>query len=324
MRPADAEDTLAFALPLLGALALAFGSPWSARAGEAVMLKPALVVEGPVVTLGDLFAPAGEAGATPLLGAPEPGASLTLDPIWLQQAAARAGLEWANPADLRSVSLSRASAPASAAQIAQALAEALAKERGGRWVVTLADSRDRHAPAGSRVRIEVAQAALDAAGQLTGLVRLAPGLPEMSVLARAEPAIELAAPLRPIARGETIAAADLDWITLPQSRAPANAITGFEALIGLAAKRALRAGEPVRAYDVVRPPAIRKGEIAQVTFERGLLRLTARARALGDVAPGESGRFVNLGSSRIIEAVAVRPGLARASGGGLSEAGGAP
>jgi flagella basal body P-ring formation protein FlgA len=94
------------------------------------------------------------------------------------------------------------------------------------------------------------------------------------------------------------------------SRIPAGALTDPSDIVGLAARRALRAGVVLKSFDLERPTLIARGEIVTVRFETGTLTLTARARALDDVAEGEQARFVNLQSSRTIEAVATAPGEA--------------
>lgn len=66
----------------------------AAVAGTAVTLRPDTVSSDEVVTLGDLFAGAGEASAVPV--AARTGPSVILNARAVQRAAARAGLDWDN------------------------------------------------------------------------------------------------------------------------------------------------------------------------------------------------------------------------------------
>ncbi|WP_374575756.1 flagellar basal body P-ring formation chaperone FlgA [Phenylobacterium sp.] len=83
------------ALLLLTALSLCAGP---ALAGQAVTLRPQVVDSDGVVTLGDLFAGAGEAGNVPV--AARTSRSVILNARLVQAAAARAGLDWANAGGL--------------------------------------------------------------------------------------------------------------------------------------------------------------------------------------------------------------------------------
>jgi flagella basal body P-ring formation protein FlgA len=126
----------------------------------------------------------------------------------------------------------------------------------------------------------------------------------------AEPSIALPVLAAGVARNAVITDADLDYLETPVSRVPADALADPDLIVGMAARRALRPGVAIKSYDLERPAVIAKNEIVVVRFERGALALTARARALDDVAQGEQARFVNLQSNRVIEAVAAGPGEA--------------
>jgi flagella basal body P-ring formation protein FlgA len=77
---------------ILAALLAAAAAP--ALAGQAVSLRPQVLDADGVVTLGDLFADAGAAAATPVAG--RTGRTVMLDARAVQLAARRAGLDWAN------------------------------------------------------------------------------------------------------------------------------------------------------------------------------------------------------------------------------------
>ncbi len=131
---------------------------------------------------------------------------------------------------------------------------------------------------------------------------------------RAEQVVDVPVLGRAIAVGTIIAATDIDWVQMPTSRVNAQVLMDPQALIGMAARRPLRADTPLRAFDIEAPVLIERGEIVNLIFRSGPLTLSARARALENGAEGQLIRFVNLQSNRTVEAVADGPGRARVTG----------
>lgn len=101
----------------------------------------------------------------------------------------------------------------------------------------------------------------------------------------------VAVPFRPLARGDTLLAGDLTptWLettrmaTLPLLWTDARALP-----MGAVARRALPAGEPVRAADFVAPDAVAVGDAVDVYYRRNGLELTLRGRARERAALGET------------------------------------
>lgn len=324
----DRAELLAWTMGALVAAAAAMSTGGralgDAPVSEPVSLRPRLETAGPQITLGDLFDVDAPAADIVVARAPEPGRTLSLEPEWVMRAAARGGLAWSNPNRLRRVSVAAASVSVSAEEIETLIADRIAERDGGDWIVDLSDARPRHAPLDAA--LDPAVISLERARRgdaVIALVSLGPDLAAEEIEARAQPAVETPVLRRPLALDEEITASDLEWVRMSARRVPANALLDADDLVGMVARRALRAGAPLRAYDVARPSAVTRGEIVMVVYESGQLRLTTRARALADAPAGESARFVNLQSNRTIEAVVVGPGLARA-GLGRAAIGGAP
>jgi len=68
----------------------------------------------------------------------------------------------------------------------------------------------------------------------------------------------------------------------------------------------------VRATDLTRPQVIARGDMVDITYESGGIRLTLRGRALEAATVGEPFRVQNVESGRTIEVVATEPGRALA------------
>lgn len=130
--------------------------------------------------------------------------------------------------------------------------------------------------------------------------------------ARSAATVEVLTYVRSVATGETIQPEDVVWTTVQSHQAPTDGPDDAEAVIGLSARRPLRAGSAVRASDLTRPQVIARGDMVDVTYQTGGISLTLRARALEAATIGEPFRVQNIESGRTIEVVATEPGRALA------------
>ena len=113
---------------------------------------------------------------------------------------------------------------------------------------------------------------------------------------------------RNFAAGEIVGAADLIWSS--DAIAPADAPGDPDSVIGMAARRPLRAGAPVQARDLSAPLMVKRDEMISVAFETGGISLTLQGKALKDAAVGDSVQVLNPQSKKVIEAVVSGPGKA--------------
>ncbi|MCA3699927.1 MAG: flagellar basal body P-ring formation protein FlgA [Brevundimonas sp.] len=235
-------------LTLIAALVLAAGP---ALAGP-VTLRANPVDEDGRVTLGDIFEGAGAASG--VVVASRAGPSVVFEAGQLQALAARSGLQWSNPQNLRRVVVRNA---------------ALAP---GAVVPAAASAARPAAPAGATV----------------------------SVLTYA----------RNIAAGDVVQPEDVVWTDVQAHLAAGGGPSDAEQVIGLSARRALRAGAVVGARDLAAPQVIARNDTVEVAFVAGGVTLTVTGRAMRNAAVGEPVTITNLTSGRQIEAVATGPGQA--------------
>lgn len=113
---------------------------------------------------------------------------------------------------------------------------------------------------------------------------------------------------RPIGRGETIQAEDLEWVRLKDSRLGTSVIVNPDDMVGHSARGPLRPGTPVRATQLRKPVVVAKGSLVLVMLDRPGMALSARARALEDGGIGETIRVSNLQSSVVVEGTVSGPG----------------
>ncbi|HYE47441.1 MAG TPA: flagellar basal body P-ring formation chaperone FlgA [Caulobacter sp.] len=113
---------------------------------------------------------------------------------------------------------------------------------------------------------------------------------------------------RSIGAGEIVQPEDLVWAKA--AGAPMDAPRDADQVIGLAAKRPLRAGAAVTGRDVSAPQVIKAGEMVSVTWSDGQVTLTMQGKAMKSAAQGETVNVQNPASKKVVEAIATGPGEA--------------
>ncbi len=124
---------------------------------------------------------------------------------------------------------------------------------------------------------------------------------------RAQPLIELPVLTRPIAAGEVITDADVDWITAAPNRVRASSVTAAARLVGAEARRPLQPGRVLSEHDLQAPRLVLRGRTVQLTYAKPGLRLSALGIAQTDGALGDLVRVVNLDSRRQLQGVVIGP-----------------
>jgi flagella basal body P-ring formation protein FlgA len=140
----------------------------------------------------------------------------------------------------------------------------------------------------------------------------------MALPAFADAGMRVAVPAHDIARGATIAAADLDYGTIPASNVFSGIATAMDELTGMETRRMLRAGEIVRLDDVRHPILVTRGSIVTMTFEAPGVVLTASGRAMSEGGVGDTVTIQNPASFRQITAIVTGAGAVRAARGANS------
>lgn len=120
--------------------------------------------------------------------------------------------------------------------------------------------------------------------------------------------VEVLTYARNLAAGEIVQPQDLVWGKA--AAAPADAPSDADQVIGMATRRALRAGQAVAGRDVSAPQVFKAGELITVVYEDGGVSLALQAKAMAAAAVGETVSVQNTASKKIIQAVASGPGQA--------------
>lgn len=127
---------------------------------------------------------------------------------------------------------------------------------------------------------------------------------------RAGATVDVLTYARSIAANEVIQPEDVIWAPVQSHLVPAGAPRDADAVVGMSARRALRAGAAVQPSDLTAPKVISRNEMVTVTYAAPGVTLTITGRAQRDAARGQPVAITNLQSGRTIDAVAVGPGRA--------------
>jgi flagellar basal body P-ring formation protein FlgA len=192
-------------------------------------------------------------------------------------------------------------------------------------IVTLGEIFDGAGPAGAvpvasrpqasvmlnaqAVRMAAARAGLDwanAEGLRTIVVRGGAATGSSAIAARGN--VDVLTWARSIPAGEMIQPADLIWGKA--AMAPADAPNDPDAMVGMAARRALRAGAAVAGRDVSAPQVVKTNEVVTLVYDNGGVSLSMQAKALSAGAVGETINVQNVTSKKTVQAVVTGPGQA--------------
>lgn len=120
--------------------------------------------------------------------------------------------------------------------------------------------------------------------------------------------VEVLTYARSLSAGEIVQPQDLVWGKA--AAAPNDAPGDAEAVIGLSARRPLRAGAAVSARDVSAPQVIKAGDLIVVNYQDGGISLSLQGKAMTAAGLGDTVSVQNTTSKKIIQAIASAPGEA--------------
>jgi flagella basal body P-ring formation protein FlgA len=282
-------------------------------------LKAEAVVNGDLVRIGDLLDNAGASASQPIFKAPELGAAGTIQVHRVMEALRNHGILVFDTRNLTEVLVSRASRSVTLSDLSRAIAEAAAKRYEIANASDLSITFDRHmkplqvepnvADVPRIVSIVVDQrnnrfeAIVDMPGSIA--LRRAP----MRMTGAIVETIEVVTLARTISRGETIRESDILVERLPRADVQTDAITRADLVIQQAARRALRAGQTLRAADLMKPQIVSRDDSVTIIFKTATITLTLRGKAMGNGAEGEMISVLNPTSKRVVQATVTAPGV---------------
>lgn len=284
-----------------------------ATESDAAQASRVVHVSGDSVTLGDIFGPAASDTDAVVMRAPRPGEPVTIDAKHLTRLAATHGMTWTPVMADQSIVIERESRIVGSDEVAENIRQALI-ERGldeNIEINLVGRTPEIHVAAErvSPVSIDsleynerssrfVAVASVEADGKAKKTFRVAGLVHHME---------ELPVLARRVNAGETITQADVAMREIRRSQINGSVAEQPDQLIGMVARRPVRAEQPVRLGDIEPPMMIKKGGAVTMIYRSPGLLLKALGRAVEDGAQGQAVRVLNLKSKSIVVAVVTGP-----------------
>jgi flagellar basal body P-ring formation protein FlgA len=297
---------------LLSALLLALAvSPASAQA----RLKAQATVAGDIVRIGDLVENAGVAANTPIFRAPDLGQTGGVAVRAVLDAVRPYGLIAVDVRGLSEVAVTRASRAISSDDIEARIVRALVVRHNlgkaeNLKVMFDRDVRAIQLDANTNPELSLARLNYDASSRRFDIVfELASGTnASWRYTGAAVEMIEAVVVTRALARGDVIKASDLVVERRPRAEFVSEPPASAAEIAGRAAKRAVRAGQPLRAADLMKAEIVQKNDTVMLHYEVPGIVLTMRGKALDAGAEGDMVSVLNIGSKRTIQGMVTGPG----------------
>jgi flagella basal body P-ring formation protein FlgA len=294
---------------IITALLAALLGMWIAAAyASEVTLRTAVIVEGSYVTLGDLFENSGPNAARNIAYAPAPGRRATFDAKWLYRVANAYGLQWRPFSTTVHAVVERASQVVQRDEVQDALLTAL-RDRGVKNEVEIELANQHlnlHVAAEKASTVGVEGLIFDpASGRFVATVAVPandPAATRTRVTGKVHKLVSVPVLAEEKKRGEVIRPTDIVWRDVRSSEIRDHVVTDDDNLIGMSAKRGIKAATLVHASQVRRPVMVPKGALVQIELARGPMSLSVQGKALEEGSKGDVIRVANIRSSRVIEA----------------------
>ena len=269
-----------------------------------VLLRSHVLVDGPMVTLGDLFDNVGERAKVQVLRAPPPGQHITVDTDWLAHVALVNGLSW-KPRDLfDEASIERTGQVIGRDQIVANLRDALlGRGAQGEFTIEL-ESRNQQmiVATDDAANVSVRDLFYDRAGKRFSAT-IAAGDSRLPVSGRLYATIQVPVLTHPVGRGDTVIAEDITMIPMREDMIRPATVTDIGAIVGMAAKMALRPNQPLASGDLQKPLAVTHGALVTLVLDYHGMALTAQGRAIDQGSLGDTIRVTNTHSNLTVEGV---------------------
>jgi flagella basal body P-ring formation protein FlgA len=292
-------------------LAALFLAAHGAAAGAAT-LRPYVVVNGDQVKLGDLFVGAEVDRDTVLFPAPAPGGKIVLNARWLHRVAQYYKLDWRSAGRTSRSVVERTSNPVDAAVVQKAIGVALRNQLSAeeRFEVVLDNPALRiHLPVQMPARATVQAMNYDARTRRFAAVLVAPdgrpGSVQIRAAGRVLRIVSVPVLTRRVRPGDIIRKADIVEVPLRADTIGRDIVLETAALLGKSPRRTLHPDRPLRSRDVREPMLVNRGALVTMVFQSSNMMITAKGKAFGRGAKGETVRVRNSSSGKTVEAVII-------------------
>jgi len=295
----------------------------AARAPQHPVLRPAAVVTGGVVRIGDLIEHAGIIANVPIFRSPDLGATGTVSAEAVVEAVRAHALVGLDTGGVSEVTVTRASRAIAPKEIESVITQALAGRYrlGAPKDIVLNFDRDLrtvHVEPSAKGNVRVARIDFDShSGRFTATLDIPISAVSRGTLhyaGRATATVPSIAVARPIARGEVLTQSDVTVEHRDRAEIRGDILHLPEQAIGLAARNTLEPGRPLRAADLMKPEVVQRNEMVTLVYRVPGIMLTVRGRAAQGGAEGDVIFVLNEQSNRTVQGIVAGPGRVVAAG----------
>lgn len=289
-------------------VAIAFYVFFASQA-KAVELKSNALIEGPVITLGDIFYDLPNNAEKVLGPAPRPGKDMVLNARTLLRVAIALDLNWRPATSNEHIVLKRAATLISKDDIEKSLIADIRKDgyQGDFELEFPAQTSEIILPADQEARFEIDDLSVDTQSERFSATVYAPTkedpLQTLNISGAIHSIVKVPVLRETMRNGSVISDSDLDYISVRTKDLNHDVILKAENLIGMTPRRMAFNGKPLTDTEIQAPQIVERGQTVTMIFNSGAIQLTAMGRALESGAKGDAIRVVNADSSRNVQAI---------------------
>jgi len=282
------------------------------------VLKRSVTVTNDVVRIGDLVDNAGANANVPLFRSPDIGTTGTVAASQVVQALRSHAIADVNTNGIDGIEVTRAGRVILKKEIEARIVHALGKQFRSTDTKNIAAFFDRdvqpiYVEPSATADLQVSNVLFD---PRSGRFDLTIDIPGSAAARRANlhysgsliEMVETAVLTRALARGDLVRASDIAIARKPKAELKGDAGGPADRFIGLEARVAIPAGEPLRRADLTRPERIKRDDAITLVYEVPGILLTCRGKALESGADGDVISVMNVQSKRTVQGTVTGPG----------------
>ena len=287
----------------------------ASAADKASQLTGKTLIDGDVVTVGDLFTNAGGSAGHVLAPAPEVGKKLTLSANDLARVARAFKLDW-QAKENEFIVLERNVSLIDSDMIINALNASDLKDKisdkaefklSNMLDGILVEGKDMPEMVISNTSLDVDSEKFTASLQLK---RDGEIVKEVSLEGLASVMVRVPVLKFSMASNSVITTNDINEIAMPRQQLRGDVILDKATLVGMIAKRSLQANQTVSKSDIIPPVMVKRNELVTIIYKNGPIQLSSKARSMGVGSRGDSLMFLNMNSKKTFEAKVTGPQMA--------------
>ncbi|MDF0518470.1 flagellar basal body P-ring formation chaperone FlgA [Bradyrhizobium yuanmingense] len=286
-------------------------------------LRASVSVTSDVVRIGDLIDNAGSAALIPVYRSPDLGTTGTLTVGQVLSVLRAKQVIGVMTGDIKEVQVTRLARTLASKDIENAVAAALERRFGlgdaanititfDRSVAEMRlDASNSGALQPVATRYDARSGRFDIAFEIANDGNAAPT--KLRFTGTAIETVEVAVLTRDIDRTELLKSSDLSLERRPKAEVAGEAASRDRS-IGMQLRRAMRAGTPIRAADLVRPDFVVRDQAVTIIYQVPGLYLTTRGKAVESGAEGDTVSVLNLQSKRTLTGIVTGRGQVTVQG----------